>query len=154
MASSKSTLFTVLPTWMGSDGIPSTSDRARVATKEYESLISRVGGVADDREKSRLVDWVGSWNIPGSPAERYAVVVSDLKDSQPDPVLQAKRVSDLENVLLEFRAEVSKAEAAYGTVTAADRGQVLDASGELTGKGIAVVAVAIASFLILPFLMD
>lgn len=147
----RTTMFTVLPTWMGSASV--TSDRAKSAVQEYESLVSRVGGIANDAERSKILDWIGSWNSPGSPAERYAVVASDLRDVQPDPVLQAKRVTDLEDVLMEFRPKVAAAESAFGTVTSADRGEVATASGELTGKGVAMAVVAIGALLV-PFLMD
>lgn len=139
---------------MGSASLPGVQERARAATAEYDSLVTRVGGISSDAGRVAITDWIGSWNIPGTPAERYQAVLSDLKDSQPDPVLQAKRVTDLENVLQEFRAKVANAEAVSGPVTAADQGQVADASGQLTPKGVAMGAIAIIGFFVLPFVMD
>jgi hypothetical protein len=144
-------MFTILPSWMGAGAFPATNDRATAAISEYRNLISRLGGISSEVERASIVSWVGDRDIPGSPAERFAVVTSDIEGGQPDPVLQAKRVTDLESVLLEFRSKIESAEAKYGASVEAGQAPV---TGQEIGHRVAMGAIAFIGFFVIPFAMD
>jgi len=134
---------------LGSIGLPTVTERAQAAVTKYQSLMARLNDVNNAEAQLEIRNWLGDSNTPGTPAERYGVVEADLMAGQPDPTLQAKRVSDLESLLADFESRVAGAEAAYGTST---DGQI--AGSGLSGNDLAMLALAAVSLFVLPFVLE
>jgi len=136
---------------LGSIGLPTTAERAQTAVAQYQALMARLADVNDANAQLEIRNWLGDSNTPGTPAERYQEVENDLSQGQPDPTLQAKRVSDLEALLPDFESQVAGAEAAYGTKTG---DETSSADGVFSGNNLAMMALAAVSLFVLPFVLD
>lgn len=125
--------------------------------QEWDALISRTSQIADADAKGEILKWVGRSDIPGSPAERYKVIVDDLNTSY-SPATEAE-VSELKNRLdllksykSQLEAKVLNAEQAYGTLSApAGAGSTpeQDRMMECVTGGIALLGL-----IILPLILD
>lgn len=153
--SASSTVFRAFPLSVGQAvDSPAFQARGRAAISEFDSLLSRTGAIANDGARQEILDWVGKPEVPGTPAERYQVVNSDLAGGTASSAIFGKRVQDLEDAVLGLRPKVAQAESAYGTITGTNQGAIAGAEGALTGKGIFLGVVAILGLVVVPLSLD
>jgi hypothetical protein len=132
---------------------PDWKERAWKAVDGYDTLVARAAGISDDAARSSILGWVGRTNVPGSPAERYNVVVADLA-GMPEPEMAMKRTEDLEDVVAEFETMVENALSSFGTIPKPSAGGVVSPEGGLTTKGVIVGAVAVLGLIVLPLALE
>lgn len=100
--------------------------RAKAAVAQYQGLLVRTSQVAARAAREEILRWVGDQAVAGTPAYRYASVVSDLQfdverfspvnvDAYSVPRRRG-RVEELESMNQEFARKVVEAESFYGTL--------------------------------------
>ena len=138
---------------MGQDRSAAIGQAQNLAA-QYDDLLGRLALVEDDADRGEIVKWLGRADLPGSPAERYQVVVDSLSTEGPlDEGVFNKRVSDLASVVEELNARVRSAESS-GTLPAPQMGAGSESEeGTAMGKCLAG-GVALLGLYVLPFLVD
>lgn len=91
--------------------------------QKWDALLARVSQLADEGARREVLGWIGRSDIPGSPAERYQVVGTDIRNritpsTQADAQMVRARLDSLNRNLSEFDAMVNRAEMAYGLLPA------------------------------------
>lgn len=100
--------------------------RAKAAVAQYQGLLVRTSQVAARAPREEILRWAGDQAVAGTPAYRYASVVSDLQfdverfspvnvDAYSVPRRRG-RVEELESMNQEFARRVADAESFYGTL--------------------------------------
>lgn len=54
--------------------------KAKAETAKFESILTRAAKIANKTAREEVLAWVGKSDVQGSPAYRYASVMSDLRD--------------------------------------------------------------------------
>lgn len=124
--------------------------------QRWDALLSRVSQLADPGAREEILQWISRSDIPGTPAERYQVVVADIRNritpSTPsEAVIVRDRLDSLNRHLGELEAMVNRVETAYGLLPASteagsrmERGMVECVSG----------GIALLGLVILPLILD
>jgi hypothetical protein len=123
----------------------------------WDALVSRVSQIANEGSQAEILDWIGRSDIPGSPAERYKMVVDDLNSkyspSTSEDITQLKsRLDTLKSYKSQLEATVKNAEQSYGTLSApagASSTPERDMMMECVTGGIALIGLVI-----LPLILD
>lgn len=138
---------------MGQEDRSADIRRAMDLVGRYDALLSRLALAGDDAARGETVMWLGRADLPGSPAERYQVVVEALASEGPvDGTMFAKRLSDLNGVVEELDGRVSSAESS-GTLPAPEMGAgSTTEEGTPEGKCLAG-GVALLGLFVLPFIV-
>ncbi len=96
-------------------------NRATTAMQQYQQLYARLGYIANDAERNRIVAFLGDPAKSGTPAYRYAAVNADAtaaaRGGTLDPYSNPNvtdRVAALEDSVKQFDSMVSSAEASFG----------------------------------------
>lgn len=98
--------------------------RAKSAVAHWEMLNARVYLIADLGARQSIISWIGSLNIPDSPAERYQTVVNNIlvaEKTVPATITNyggrqwQNRVGHLEDFNDDLDARIVNAEKTYGT---------------------------------------
>lgn len=128
--------------------------RAQAAVSAFDILLGRAKDVGDLDARGALLEWVSLPGVPGTPAERYRVVVEDLAQGTPWVDISQKRVSDLELMDTLFETKVIQAEQAYSPVgQPVQAGSIVNLKGAFTPTGIVLGAVGILGLLVVPLVM-
>lgn len=125
--------------------------RAQASVTKFDDLLRRIGKFGDAGERDALMAWIGSPMQPGTPAERYKVVVDDLAQGTAWNDISEKRLLDLEGVVTQLESEVSKAE--QSTPAAANPnppGAITTDRGYITATGLVLGAVGLLGLVALP----
>lgn len=149
------------PVRMGQEA-PSTSaawwpTEGLSAAQAWDALIARVSQIANEGAQNEILKWVGRSDIPGSPAERYKVIVDDLnRKFTPSTEGQIsdlkKRVDVLKSYAGELEAKIKSAEQAYGMLSASSGAGSTpghDRTMEYVAGGIALLGL-----IVLPVILD
>lgn len=123
----------------------------------WDALLARVSQIADADVRGQILQWVGRSDVPGSPAERYKMIVDDLS-SQYSPANEQevgvlkKRLDLLKSYTGQLESQVKAAENSYGTLSAPvgagstpERDMMMEC---LTG------GIALLGLVILPLVLD
>jgi tetrahydromethanopterin S-methyltransferase subunit B len=95
--------------------------RAREAVANFDDLLAELAHVADDTVRGQILLWIGREDVPGSPAERYKVVVGDLERAAAyTEEIPIKRVEELERAVDDLYQRVAGAGRAYGLFPGAE----------------------------------
>lgn len=136
-------------TWWPSEGLSTV--------QAWDSLISRVSKLANADAQTQILQWVGRSDIPGSPAERYKVIVDNINgrvspSSDEDISSLRNRLDHLKGFTSELEAKVKNAEQAYGVFVAStgatstpERDMMMEC---ITG------GIALLGLIILPLILD
>ena len=93
------------------------SRRAWSAVTTFDELMAQSAHINDESARGEIMSWVGRSDVPGSPAERYLKVVTDI-DEDPERVyaseMEQRRVVDLEAAVSEFHQRTTEAANTYG----------------------------------------
>jgi len=129
--------------------------RGQAAIAAWDTLVTRVANIKDDAARGKLLEWMGRSDTPGSNTERYKVVLQDVKaGSAADPALAERRVGQFEGAVRELTTLVDNAEKTYGKIQDATVPGATSTPGQgLTAKGAALIAVAVLSLLVVPFVI-
>jgi hypothetical protein len=125
-----------------------------MAVRQWDDLLFRLAAVKDDGARGEILNWLGRADIPGSPAERYAVVRDALVAGfEPDEVF-SKRVDDLVDKVSEMDTRIASAETS-GTLPTPKR----MGAGSTPEEGMALSkcllgGVALLGLIVLPFVLD
>lgn len=99
--------------------------RSKAAQKMYQDLVNRVAKIANKQERDRILNWLGSLDVEGTPAYRYNRVQYDTyvaEQSVPtnysylEIERRQSRVEKLEDWDAQLEKMVKDAEARYGTL--------------------------------------
>ncbi len=136
--------------WWPSEGLSSV--------QSWDALIARLAKTSDPEAREKVLEWIGRSDIPGSPAERYKVVVDDLNrnfmPSTPEQIASLRnRVDQLEANTSQLEAKVKNAEKTFGVYVAstAEAPSMPDADMMMecvTGS------IALLGLVIMPLLLD
>jgi hypothetical protein len=96
--------------------------RAREAVANFDDLLAELAHVADDTARGQILMWIGREDVPGSPAERYKVVVEDLERGEAayTEEIPVKRVEEIERAVDDLYQRVAGAGRAYGLFPGAE----------------------------------
>jgi hypothetical protein len=135
--------------WWPSEGLASV--------QAWDALISRVSKITNPDVQQEILQWIGRSDIPGSPAERYEVVVNDVT-SKFTPTTD-EQIASLQNRLDQLKANTSQLEAkvknaeqAYGVFVASTEAPSMpdhDMMMECVTGGIALLGLVI-----MPLILD
>lgn len=122
--------------------------------RDWDALLFRLAAVSDDDGRTEILSWLSRADIPGSPAERYAAVRDTIVNGdQPDEVF-ANRVSQLDNMISDFDAMVSKAESS-GTLPSPRRMGAGSTPEEGTTLSKCIAGgVALLGLIVIPLILD
>lgn len=125
------------------------SDRTSEVLSKYDALVARASLIADDEARSELLEFIGSADVPGSPAERYVAA----KGMTPNADVQSERLLQLESDVSELERRVRDAEVAYGTL------QVPSGAGSMPGRERTVAkcvlgGIALFTLALVPLFLD
>jgi hypothetical protein len=125
--------------------------RAQAAVGKFDDLLRRIATIGDAGARDALMAWIGSPTQPGTPAERYKVVVDDLAQGTSWNDISEKRLLDLEGVVSQLEAEVSKAEQSYPAAANPNPpGAIRTDRGYITATGLALGALGLLGLVALP----
>jgi len=135
--------------WWPAEGLASV--------QKWDALLTRASQLADEGARQEILQWISRSDIPGSPSERYQVVVADIRNritpkTDAEAAIVRARLDSLNQHLGELEARVNKAEMAYGLLPASDgAGSRLERSkmAECVSGGIALLGLVI-----LPLVLD
>lgn len=123
----------------------------------WDALLSRVSKISNPDSQKDILQWIGRSDIPGSPAERYKVVVDDLNtkftpSTNEQITTLRNRLDQLKENTSQLEAKVKNAEQAYGVFVAStgatsmpDHDMVMEC---VTGS------IALLGLIILPLILD
>lgn len=128
--------------------------RAQAAVQAFDLLLGRTQQVGNPDARKALMDWVSTPDAPGTPAERYRVVVDDLAQGAPWAEVGQKRVTDLELMDMLFETKVKQAEQAFAPAGQPEQpGMIVNLRGAFTPTGIVLGAAGILGLLVVPLVM-
>jgi len=100
-------------------------ERAKKAIDRYRFLRNRVEAVANKTERENIKTWLGAPNVPDSPEERFATVVSDFTEDVAAEGVGAynierrqRRITKLEDFNDQLDSKVKFAIQTYGELPA------------------------------------
>lgn len=128
-------------------------DRARAAVEAFDLISARAQQIGNPEARRAILEWVSTPSIPGTPAERYKVVVDDLVQGTPWAEISQKRVSDLELMDTMFDTKVKQAEQSYTPLSQPEAPGATARGGALTTTGIVLGAVGILGLLVVPLVI-
>lgn len=130
------------------------ADRARAAVEAFDLLSARAQQIGNPDARRAIFEWVSTPGVPGTPAERYKVVVDDLTQGTPWAEISQKRVSDLELMDTMFDTKVKQAEQSYAPISQPEApGVTASRAGALSTTGIVLGAVGILGLLVVPLVI-
>jgi hypothetical protein len=113
---------------LGSSGItPTPSDwyeRAKEGLAKYDDLVSRTSRIADQAERKKIQDWLGSPIVDGTPANSAQQVLTDIREDVESFIpanvnayqvrSRTEKIEKLEATNQDLMAMVANASAAHG----------------------------------------
>lgn len=135
--------------WWPSEGL--------ATAQAWDALLARTAKLADKNAQTQILDWVGRSRTPGSPAERYQVVVNDINTqfspwSESEAASLRQRLDQLGSFVAQLEAKVKAAEQSSGTLPASSEARSTpeqDMMMECVTAGIALLGL-----IILPLVLD
>lgn len=138
---------------------PTPSDwyqRAKESLAKYDDLVSRVGRIADQTERKRIQDFIGSAIVEGTPANAAQQVLTDIREDVESFIpanvnayqvpTRTDKIEKLESVNKDIEAMVATAAATHG-VLPVSQGVIPPPSPEAPGPAWLLPAVVVASAL-------
>lgn len=134
---------TAVAVWWPSEGLASI--------QQWDALVQRASQIANEDARREILEWIGRSDIPGSPAERYETVATDIQNritpaTTADVEIVRARLDALNRYVSELDAKVRNAEQAYGLLSASpEAGSMSERSmmAECISGGIALLGLVI-----------
>lgn len=115
--------------YMGSAANPTSADwysRAKEALAKFDDLMVRVSRIGDQETRKTIQDWAGSMIVQGTPANRYQVVLTDIRQDVESFIpanvsayqvpARTDKIVALESVNRDLQAMVATATAEHGVL--------------------------------------
>lgn len=129
-------------------------NRGTAAVARFDNLLKETAGIGNAAARAEIMAWVGSASQPGTPAERYKVVVDDLAQGSAWEEISTKRVVDLEAIDDLLATKVKQGEQAFAPTAQPDQaGQILDFRGAFTPTGIVLGTIGVLGLLVVPLVV-
>jgi len=107
--------------------------RAQKAVLKYEDLSKKVDSIQDTEKAADILAWMGPFETPGSPAERYQAVKTDIAEDTSWTEMGIERIKQFEGMVADLEGKVNFAMETYGSLPAPDGagGQTEEASATM-----------------------